>query len=135
MPFVLDCSMTMSWIFSDEATESTDAVRDSLHTDYAIVPSLWSIEVGNVLLAATRRGRIRKSDWSRLNTIISALPIQVDPESTDRILKAVLPLAHKTNLSVYDAMYLELAVRQNLPMATLDNALSAACKDAGVKLL
>ena len=58
MSFVLDCSMTIAWVFADEATESTNALRDSLITDIAVVPVLWSVEVLNVLLIATRRGRI-----------------------------------------------------------------------------
>ena len=55
MAFVLDCSMTMAWVFSDEATVATDALRESLMNDSAAVPVLWAIEVGNVLLVATRR--------------------------------------------------------------------------------
>ncbi len=59
MAFVLDCSMTMAWVFSDEATVATDALRESLMNDSAAVPVLWAIEVGNVLLVATRRGSRR----------------------------------------------------------------------------
>ena len=57
MPFVLDCSVTMAWVFPDEASEATGRLRDSLTGDRAFVPSLWLVEVGSVLLAATRRGR------------------------------------------------------------------------------
>ena len=81
MPFVLDCSVTMAWVFPDEANESTDALRESLVTDNAVVPVLWPIEVGNVLLVATRRGRITEDDWPRIRDALEALPIDVDPES------------------------------------------------------
>jgi len=135
MAFVLDCSVTMAWVFSDEANESTDALRESLIKDSAVVPVLWPIEVGNVLLVATRRKRISADDWPRIRDDLEALPIDIDPESCDRVLDTVLPLANEYELSVYDAMYLELALRRGLPLATLDQKLIAAGKAAGVEVL
>jgi predicted nucleic acid-binding protein len=135
MAFVLDCSMTMAWVFPDEATEATDALRESLISDSAVVPALWPIEVANVLLVATRRGRIAEGDWGRLRRALAALPIDVDPTSAERVLEAVLPLASEHRISAYDAMYLELSLRLGLPLATLDRRLSAACENAGVKTL
>ena len=93
MAFVLDCSVTMAWVFSDEANESTDALRESLIKDSAVVPVLWPIEVGNVLLVATRRGRITEDDWPRIRDDLEILPIDVDPESFGRVLETVLPIA------------------------------------------
>ena len=135
MAFVLDCSMTMAWVFPDEASESTDALRESLIKHSAIVPVLWPIEVGNVLLVATRRGRITADDWPRIRDDLEALPIHVDPESCDRVLDTVLPIANQHELSVYDAVYLELALRLGMPLATLDQKLTAAGKAAGVEVL
>ena len=135
MAFVLDCSVTMTWVFSDEANESTDALRESLLKDSAIVPVLWPIEVGNVLLVATRRGRITEDDWPRIRDDLEALPIDLDPESCDRVLDTVLPIANEHKLSVYDAMYLELALRLGLPLATLDQKLIAAGKAAEMEVL
>lgn len=132
MAFVLDCSVTMAWVFPDEANESTDALRESLLKESAIVPVLWPIEVGNVLLVATRRGRITEDDWPRIRDDLEALPIDLDPESCDRVLDTVLPIANEHKLSVYDAMYLELSLRLGLPLATLDRRLRAAGKAAGV---
>lgn len=134
MPFVLDCSVTMAWVFPDEATEATDRLRDSLLHDTAVVPSLWSIEVGKVLLAATRRGRITRQDWKRIAADLAALPIVVDQVSADHVLDAVVPLADEFGLSVYDGMSLELAVRRKLPLATLDRRLSQACQATGTLL-
>ncbi len=125
MPFVLDCSMTMAWVFPDEANPSTDALRESLLKDNAVVPVLWSIEVGNVLLVATRRGRIKADDWHRIRDALEALPINVDPDSGNRVLHTVLPVASEYKLSVYDAMYLELALRLGQPLATLDKKLGS----------
>ena len=135
MAFVLDCSMTMAWVFPDEASESTDVLRESLVKDSAVVPVLWPIEVGNVLLAATRRGRITEEDWPRIRDDLEALPIDIDLESCARVLDAVLPIANEHELSVYDAIYLELALRLGLPLATLDQKLTTAGKAAGVEVL
>ena len=135
MPFVLDCSVTMAWLFADEANESTDALRESLLKDSAVVPALWPIEVANVLLVATRRGRISEEDWPRIRDHLDALPINIDTESCHRVLDTVLPIANQHKLSVYDAVYLELALRLGLPLATLDKALGAAGQAAGVDVI
>ena len=134
MAFVLDCSVTMAWVFADEATEETGRLRDSLLAGRAFVPAIWPIEVGDVLRAATSRGRIRVEDWPRIRTNLQALPIEMDSLSTSRVWETVLELAHQRRLAVYDAMYLELAVRMRLPLATLDRALAAAGSAAGVEV-
>ncbi|MDE2764473.1 MAG: type II toxin-antitoxin system VapC family toxin [Gemmatimonadota bacterium] len=134
MAFVLDCSVTMAWVFPDEATEETGLLRDSLLAGRAFVPAIWPIEVGNVLRVATGRGRIRTEDWARIRTNLEALPIAIEPVSTSRVWGSVLELAHERWLSVYDAMYLELAVRMRLPLATLDRALASAALGLGVKV-
>jgi len=135
MPFVLDCSTTMAWIFPDEATPETDALRNSLITDTAIVPALWGYEVANVLLVATRRGRLQQSDWPLLQAALAALPITVDNESHQRTLNSTLPLAAQHGLSAYDAAYIELAQRRALPLATLDQRLREVCRAASVPVL
>ena len=132
MSFVLDCSVAMSWVFPDEATEATDQLRESLVDGRAFVPALWPIEVANVLLVATRRQRIDRTEWPRIARNLEALPLVIDPVSTSRIWGEVLDVAHTHQLSAYDAMYLELAIRMQLPLATLDRALAAAGRAAGV---
>ena len=132
MSFVLDCSVAMSWVFPDEATEATDQLRESLVEGRAFVPALWPIEVANVLLVATRRQRIDRTEWPRIARNLEALPLVIDPVSTSRIWGEVLDVAHTHQLSAYDAMYLELAIRMQLPLATLDRALAAAGRAAGV---
>jgi len=135
MAFVLDCSMTMAWVFSDEANEFTEALRESLLKENAVAPVLWPIEVGNVLLVAMRRGRIAREDWVRIRDDLGALPIDIDPDSYERVLDTVLPIADEFGLSVYDAMYLELALRRGLPLATLDRKLIEAANTAGIETL
>jgi len=135
MPFVLDCSMTMAWIFSDEGSERTSTLLESLAQDHAAVPSLWAMEVANVLLAATRRGRIKEMELPKLIGYLSNLPIQIDSETAEHVFAVCLPLAKTHHLSVYDAVYLGLALKKHLPLATLDNELAAACRAAGVPTL
>ena len=132
MAFVLDCSVAMAWVFPDEASEATDRLRDSLIDDRAFVPSLWPVEVGSVLLTATRRGRIDMSEWPVICTSLDALPIEIEPVSTSLIWEHALALANRHDLSVHDATYLELALRLRLPLATLDQALASAAQTAGV---
>ena len=134
MSFVLDCSVTMAWIFPDEATKATDRLRETLIEARAFAPSLWPVEVGNVLLVATRRGRIRANEWPQIRAYLSALPIEIDPVSVVRTWSASIELAHVHQLSVYDAMYLELAVRLRMPLATLDRPLWNAALAAGVEV-
>ncbi len=130
MAFVLDCSVTMAWVFPDEASEATDRLRDSLVGGRAFVPSLWPVEVGSVLLAATKRGRLRADEWPGICASLEALPIEIDPVSASRVWGRALALADEYGLSVYDAVYLELALRLRLPLATLDQALAAAARSS-----
>ena len=132
MAFVLDCSVTMAWVFPDEATDATDWLRDSLVESQAFVPSLWPVEVGNVLLTATRRDRIRVDEWPEIRAGLEALPIEIDPVTTSRAWGVSLELAQAHQLSVYDAMYLELAIRLRMPLVTLDRALRSAGQAVGI---
>ena len=132
MAFVLDCSVAMAWLFPDEATEATERLRESLIETRAFAPSLWPVEVGNVLLTATRRGRIRVDEWPQIRVHLQALPIEIDPVSTSRTWDMSLELAHAHRLSVYDAMYLELAIRLRVPLATLDRTLRNAAQAVGI---
>ena len=107
-------------------------MRNSLINDRAFVPSLWPVEVGSVSLAATKRGRLRADEWPVVCASLEALPIEIDPVSVSRVWGPALALADQHSLSVYDAMYLELALRLRLPLATLDRALAAAAQAAGL---
>lgn len=131
MPFVLDCSVAMAWVFRDEATDATDRLRDMLGENRALVPALWPTETANALLAATRRKRIEREEWPRLRMQLNALPIDVDAVSTARTWGPVLDLAAVHGLTVYDATYLELVMRSGLPLATLDRALRIAAQAEG----
>lgn len=127
--------MTMGWCFEDEKDDSSEAMLDLLVTWGAAVPSIWSFEVANTLLVGERRKRITKLDSSNFLSFLSALPVTVDDSSTERALGPILALAREQGLSAYDAAYIELAMREGLPLATLDKALKRAALSFGVSVV
>jgi predicted nucleic acid-binding protein len=131
---VLDCSAVLPWVFGDEATAATDRLLGEMGAGAeAVVPGLWHLEVGNVLVGAMKRKRIDQAGVEAFVTLLQELEIAVDPETSVRAWGKTLDLAQQHRLSVYDAAYLELALRRGLPLATLDKALAGACRAAGVK--
>ncbi|MCA9415364.1 MAG: type II toxin-antitoxin system VapC family toxin [Candidatus Omnitrophica bacterium] len=118
----------MSWCFEDESSEYADKVLESLENCEAVVPSIWPLEVGNVLLVAERRNRIDEASSTHFLEILNALPIQVEPEPPDRIFTRILSLARKHEMSTYDASYLDLALRLDVQIATLDESLRRTTK-------
>jgi predicted nucleic acid-binding protein len=132
--FVLDCSVALAWCFLDEHAPYPQSVLNSLATTAAAVPSLWFLEVANALLVGERRGRCTAADVATWLGFLGALPVHTDPETTARAWSDTLHLARTYNLSVYDAAYLELAIRRGLPLASLDGKLNNAATAAGVPL-
>ncbi len=132
MSLVLDASLTLSWYFDDEVKPAGDAVLARVGANGAFVPSLWRIEVANALQVALRRKRIDKDFRSRALRHLEILPITVDRETDTFVWSATLDLADRFDLTVYDAAYLELAHRRNLPLATLDKELIVAARALGV---
>lgn len=132
--FVIDNSVVMSWCFKDETNQYADAVLDHLLESTALVPSIWPLEVVNVLLVAERKKRLREADSVRFITLLSQLPIIVEYERTERIMKELLALARANNLSSYDAYYLDLSMRKGFPIATLDTQLIEAAKKTDVPI-
>ena len=133
--FVVDNSVVMTWCFKVENSHYSDFILNKLESVTAIVPSIWPLEVTNVLLVAERRKRISDADSTRFLALLSELPISVDQESPERMIKEIFALARKHNLSSYDASYLDLAMRKGLPIATLDKSLLAAAKRSEVSTL
>jgi len=135
MPFVLDSSVALAWVLPDEANPTLDLLCDRLTNDVALVPPVWPLEIGNVLLVAVKRGRLKPREVNQLVTELRALPMEIDTASTEQALEATLALAQKYDLTTYDASYLELAKRRDLPLATLDTRLRQASLSAKITLL
>lgn len=136
MAFILDASAALPWCFKDEASQALNALLFRLTTgEPAVVPAHWAIEVGNALLMAIRRTRIPYEDVVEFLTDLTSLPIELDRTETNLIRVSILPLAEKHKLTLYDAAYLELALRLNLPLATLDRELRKAAKLESIPLI
>ena len=134
MPFVLDASIVLAWQFADESSEYADRVVAGLRDDQGIVPSIWLLEVANGFLAAERRRRITPAEV--LVAVGECLELPLSLREVDREdLGRILDLARDHQLSVYDAAYLDLAMRETLPLATLDRDLLLAAARAGVTTL
>jgi predicted nucleic acid-binding protein len=130
MPFVLDNSVVAGWFLEDQATPYTDAIAARLEEDRAVVPALWQLEFANVLRTACKRNRITAAQAQQVIEQICTLPIEIDRDAPGPA--ELLALALRYDLSSYDAAYLELALRLQLPVATKDCPLRHAAEAAGV---
>jgi predicted nucleic acid-binding protein len=131
---VIDASVALAWCFPDEASNYADSVLLALENETVIVPAIWTVEVTNALLVGERRKRIRQPEIRRFVDLVKGLSIVQDGHAFVDIVSNVLPLAREYNLSAYDAAYLDVAVRHEIPIATLDSGLQRACTAAGIKV-
>jgi len=132
---VVDASIALTWCFEDEVTAATEAIGTQIDTDGAVVPGLWRLEVGNALLVAERRGHLNKRKVEERLALLSALPISVDAETDTQAWQDTILLARAHKLTLYDACYLELAIRIGATLATLDAALARAARHFGVAVV
>jgi len=135
MSLVLDSSVSLAWAYGDETMQPVARVFDLLSQSGAWVPGLWRLEVANVLEMGVRRKRHDSDFRDATLADLAQLPIQVDLETDQQAWSATLRLAERHQLTLYDAAYLELALRRNLPLATLDEDLRRAAKREKVQLL
>jgi predicted nucleic acid-binding protein len=135
MTLVLDASMTIAWLFDDERTEAAHTVLRRVVAEGAIVPSLWRLEVANVMRNAVRRGRCNEVYVDRSLARLARLAIKRDEETDDHAWGSTRTLARNEELSLYDAAYLELAIRRRMPLASCDRALLAAAVRRKVEVL
>jgi predicted nucleic acid-binding protein len=135
MSLVLDPSLALSWYFEDERTADADAVLDRVVEEGAVVPALWRLEIANGLQMALRRKRVDAAFRDNALAELAAMAISVDGETDAHAWSTTLRLSDQFRLTVYDAAYLELARRRQLPLATLDQALRAAAQAAGTETL
>ncbi len=133
--FVLDTSVALAWCFEDETSTAADRILDLLASSEAIVPAIWPVEVGNALLVGERRKRIAPAETVRSLALLRSLNIRLDDASPRLQVDDLVALARAQKLSVYDAAYLSLALREGIPLATLDRALAEAARRTGITLL
>ena len=124
----------MAWCFADELDEYADSVLGAFSKSEATVPALWSLEVANTLIQGERRRRLIVADSQRFLDLLESLPIKIDGETATRATGSTLAVGREYGLTVYDATYLELAMREGLSLSTNDSKLRTAIKAAGVPL-
>jgi len=133
--FVVDASVALAWCFHDEATDATRNLLRRMSSDVALVPSLWFLEIANILAVSERKGRIAPEQSSEFIRLVSHFDLEVDEHTERRTFTHVLDLSRTHGLSAYDATYLDLACHHRLPLATLDAPLRAAANALDVSLL
>ena len=135
MSLVLDSSATLAWVYSDEVTEPIRRVFDLVNDTGAWVPGLWKLEVANILEMGVRRSRHSAAFRNSTLADLALLPIRVDAETDRQAWGATARLSEQHRLTIYDAAYLELALRLGLPLASLDSELRVAAQTEGLALL
>ena len=132
--FVLDNSVTMAWGFDDESDPYADAILAPMHGLKAIVPAIWPFEVAHVLVVGERRKRITVGETQAFLSLLAKFSIQVEDDPMGQAWGHAMQLSRVHGLSIYDAAYVDLAIRRSLPLATLDAKLRAAAEALGVPL-
>lgn len=132
----IDASATVAWCFADEATPQSEALLERLRSgDQAVAPAHWPTEVMNALVMGVRRQRLTFDQVLEFDEALAALPIQIAAPNPVANWASLLTLATQTQLTIYDAAYLQLAIQHRVPLATLDKELKMAARTAGVVLI
>lgn len=125
----------MSAVLAEANTEGARAILRRVADVGAAVPNLWHLEVGQTLQVAERQGRLTVVERETAQSLLLDLPIAVDAETWARAMRDTIALAVEQRLSLYDAAYLELSRRRDLPLATFDAALCRAAGAVGIVLI
>ena len=130
MAVVFDCSVTLAWFLHDERTAFTDTAFELLESAECWVPYLWRLEFPNALLVAERRKRLGREQRLEILDNAAQLALRTDHAVPD--IRSLSALAERRGLTVYDASYLELAVRSGFDLITLDRQLADAGAAEGI---
>lgn len=132
-PFVLDCSVTMSWLLPSQSNDYSRMVLEALASEreFAIVPPLWELEVVNVILVQIRRQQLSLTAGLRFVDYLNGLDIR---RKSDKLasLETLIVFAEENALSSYDSIYLQLAINESVAIATRDDKLKKAAKKLGI---
>lgn len=134
--FVVDASVTLAWCLPGQATSVSESALKKLGAGVtALAPCIWPAEVANSIWSAERRGSLSRSQAAGILNLLRSLPVMVEHQVPVRVFDAVRELASRYDITVYDASYLDTAIREQLPLASLDRALLRAAREAGVKVV
>lgn len=129
---VLDCSVVFGFIFEDERNPYTLKVAEEIKTKEVVTPSLFVVEFTNVIALQEKRGRWKKSESDKLLDLLSEMPLIIEEVKTIKYSRALLEITRKHNLTSYDANYLAVAMKFNIPLATQDKELAIAAQKEGL---
>lgn len=133
--FVADASVAIAWVHPSQATAETDAMLDDLAAGGSlVVPALWPLEVANALTVLRRRRKLTSDEARTAIEIIRELPTVIDHEAAAIAFTRLVDLASEHELTVYDATYIELATRRQLPLASNDARMKQAAIRSGADL-
>jgi predicted nucleic acid-binding protein len=133
--FVLDASLTLAWVFDEEETERTREVLARALEEAIVVPGVWPLEAVNAVLSGRRSGRFTDDEVALFVEALGGLEVEIDDRAPHVAFDELLSIASVRDITSYDAAYLELALRLEAPLATLDAGLARAARAAGVDLL
>jgi len=134
--FVVDASIGVAWVHPAQSTTRSQALLDAIVGGAVVrAPALWSLETANALLVLTRRGKLTDEERVDALSALARLAVVLDHEMAARAFGKLSDLAVRHGLTVYDAAYVELAIRRKLPIACKDGPLRTAAKRARVKVL
>lgn len=133
MPLLLDCSVTVAWYFASEATDFTNELLARVGREPMFVPALWCLEFVSAIRAAERRRRIDAEDRRKILAQAARLPLEIDRTALG--IDELSDIVHRFDLTPYDGLYLELARRRQLTLATLDADLVRAARSAKVPIV
>ena len=133
--FVLDASVAIADLSLDEDPARTFGLVDRAIDEPVAIPAVWYYEVTNVFTSKLRRGVLRPEQHRDMLVNLRDLRVECDPRDLQSQCEAACALSARHKITVYDAAYLELALRLKIPLATLDKALANAARDAGVAVL
>jgi predicted nucleic acid-binding protein len=125
---VLDASLVLAWVLDEALPLGFEKLQDLIYTEGARVPALWPVEVANGLLAATKQRRLPAHEVPGILADLAHLPLEVDNLTAHYAWTRTYQLAIRHQLTLYDATFLEVALRFGLPLATLDRALQRAAR-------
>jgi predicted nucleic acid-binding protein len=133
--FIADASVAVGWVHPAQATSETAAMLDAIEDGAVLeVPALWPLEVANALIVLVRRRKLAEDDRQTALNWLRRLPIRMDHDMAPLAFSKLSEMASAYRLSVYDAVYLELAERRALPLACKDGPLRKAAKQRGLPL-
>lgn len=135
MIWVVDCSFSAALFLPDEfSIKARNFFRRFSKYDQVFVPCLWWYEITNVLTVAERRKRLNYTDVIKIFSLLEKLDFETDNQNGVIFSKDVWEIAHRNDLSAYDAVYIELAIRKKASLASLDKQLLNAAKKSGLQI-